>query len=216
MIYIYDLVLNWSNKKRYEFFEWSNNDEIEYIKKIPIFRIENFDEVVNYNFKVNSSFLNKILYKTEVYNNKSIDKVEYCCIFCDECSTNAIACEFNEEGILVYSSNIYLLDLEEILSLSKKIKSIKLEGEVVDKNNLYIFNDVYLTRKEKIKKKLLLDNINSSYLEKDIYKLKYYYYKVFNKESNDIEEMKRSLIKSINTLYNYKHDELYNFINLNI
>ena len=84
MIYIYDLVLNWSNKKRYEFFEWSNNDEIEYIKKIPIFRIDNFDEVVNYNFKVNSSFLNKILYKTEVYNNNSIDKVEYCCIFCDE------------------------------------------------------------------------------------------------------------------------------------
>ena len=63
---------------------------------------------------------------------------------------------------------------------------------------------------------MFLDNINSSYLEKDIYKLKYYYYKVFNKESNDIEEMKRSLIKSINTLYNYKHDELYNFINLNI
>ena len=32
MIYIYDLILNWCRDKKYEFFEWKENDEIEYIK----------------------------------------------------------------------------------------------------------------------------------------------------------------------------------------
>jgi len=212
MIYIYDLILNWSNKRRYEFFEWNNNDEIEYIKKIPIFRISNFNEVIDSEFKVSDNFLNKIFNKTEVYNNRAFDKVEYCCILCDD--VRAVACEFNDEGKLMYSSNIYFLDLEEVLNLSKKIKSICIEGNILNKKREVC--DLYLTRKEIKKKKRLLEDINYSYQNKDLDKLKYYYYKLFNKESDDLEIIKRSLDNSLNNVYNYKHDELYKIMNLSI
>lgn len=213
MIYIYDLVLNWSNKRRYEFFEWNNDDEIEYIKKIPIFRISNFDKVINNSLVVDKTFLDKIYNKTEVYGNKTISKVEYCCLFCDEILTKAIACEFSDDGKIIYSSNIYFLDLDEVLELAKKIKTIYLEGKIIEKE---IFDNLFLTRLERRKKKILLDDINISYQNKDIDKLKYYYYELFNKECENIEEIKKKLINSLNNIYNSKHDELYMSLCLSI
>lgn len=213
MIYIYDLVLNWSNKRRYEFFEWNNDDEIEYIKKIPIFRISNFDKVITNGIVVDKSFLDKIYNKTEVYGNKSVSKAEYCCIFCDDILTKAIACEFSDDGKIIYSSNIYFLDLDEVLELAKKTKTIYLEGKIIEKE---IFDNLFLTRLERRKKKILLDDINISYQNKDIDKLKYYYYELFNKESENIEEIKKKLVNSLNNIYNSKHDELYMSLCLSI
>lgn len=215
MVYVYDLVLNWSNKYRYEFFEWNNNDEIEYIKKIPVLKIDNFNEVVAYNYKVDNNFLNKILNKTEVYNNKIINKVEYCCIFCNSSLTNAVACEYDSEGFLLYSSNIYFLDLEDVFDLVRKEKAFRVDGNVVNKKIGDSYN-YYLTRKEKMRKKLLLDNINFSYLNKEFDKLKYFYYEIFNRECNDVEVIKRSLDNSINSFYNDKHEQLYNVIKLTL
>lgn len=206
MIYIYDLILNWSNKKRYEFFEWNNDDEIEYVKKIPVFRISNFTNVLNNELVVDKSFLDKIYNKTEIYGNKSISKAEYCCVFCDDILTKSIACEFDNNGEIIYSSNIYFLDLEDVFELGKKIKTFYLEGS--KRKNTSVDNS-FLTRLEKKKKKILLDDINISYQNKDIDKLKYYYYELFNSECENIEEIKNKLINSLDNIYNYKHDELY-------
>ena len=49
MIYIYDIILNWTdNDKVYEFFEWEQNDDVDHIKKIPLFKIgkDVFDKLV--------------------------------------------------------------------------------------------------------------------------------------------------------------------------
>ena len=48
MVYIYDLILNWCRDRKYEFFEWKENDEIEYIKKIPVFKVRNFNDLFNW------------------------------------------------------------------------------------------------------------------------------------------------------------------------
>lgn len=213
MIYIYDLILNWSNKRRYEFFEWANDDEIEYVKKIPIFRISNFTSVINNEIVVDKSFLDKIYNKTEIYGNKSISKAEYCCVFCDDILTKAIACEFDDKGEIIYSSNIYFLDLEDVLELAKKLKSFYLDGNM--RRNFLIDNS-FLTRLEKKKKKILLDEINISYQNKDIDKLKYYYFELFNKECENIEELKNKLINSLDNIYSSKHDELYVALKLSI
>ena len=40
MIYVYDILLNWfEEKKNIEFFEWDPKDELEHIKRIPLFRV---------------------------------------------------------------------------------------------------------------------------------------------------------------------------------
>ena len=63
MIYVYDIILNWTDEdKIYEFFEWELNDDLEHIKKIPLFKIDSntFDDILNYEVKTNDIFLNKI------------------------------------------------------------------------------------------------------------------------------------------------------------
>ena len=45
MIYTYDILLNWTkNLHLIEFFEWNLEDDLEHIKKIPIFRVS--DKVI--------------------------------------------------------------------------------------------------------------------------------------------------------------------------
>ena len=75
MIYIYDLILNWSDKRRYEFFEWEDDDEIEYVKKIPVFKINDFDNVLNYTIRVEKDFLSKIYNKSEAYGNRKTEMI---------------------------------------------------------------------------------------------------------------------------------------------
>lgn len=206
MIYIYDLVLNWSDKRRYEFFEWEDQDEIEYVKKIPIFNINNFDDALENNIIVEEEFLMSLYNKTEIYGNRKTAKVEYACIFCNKDLNKAIAIEFNEKGESTYKSNIYILDLEDVFDLASKITSFTLKCTIL-KNEFDV--DHYLTRKELTKKKFLISEINSSYKEKDIDKLRYIYYEVFAREENDSKIMYDELISSLNNNFNYQHDNLY-------
>jgi len=211
MIYIYDILLNWGDLKKYEFFEWEDNDEIEYIKKIPIFRINNFEDVFNNKIKVKKEFLNKIYNKSEVYGNKKIEKIEYSCIFCNRELNKVVAIEFDEEGESIYKSNIYFCDLEDVFNLSNKLKSFNLDYELI-----YIFDvdDRYLTRNELIKKKYLINEIMFSYKENNLDKLKYIYFEMFGKESEDIDFIKEELFRSLENEYNYKHDIIYNLIKI--
>lgn len=211
MIYIYDLILNWCRSKKYEFFEWKGTDEIEYIKKIPIFKIKKFDSLFNNDIKVNNEFLNKIHNKSEVYGGKKIDKIEYSCIFCDDTLNKAVAIEFNEEGYSLYKSMIYFYDLDDVFSLAKKIDIIDLDFSVVEKNDIV---DIYLTRDEVIKKKVLINEIDNSYNDNDIDKLKYLYYEMFGTEVDDINIIYKNIINSLNNNFDYKHDMIYDIVNI--
>lgn len=211
MVYIYDLVLNWCDKKRYEFFEWDDNDEIEYIKRIPVFRINNLSEILDSKIKVNMDFLNKIYNKTEVYGNKKVEKVEYACVLCDSLYKKAIAIEFNGGGESIYRSNIYFYDLDDVFLLSKKIDSFNLVYEVI---NGYENRDFYLTREEIKKKFFLVNEINNSYFEKDIDKLKYLYYEFFCDECDDINVIRNRLLESLNNNFTYKHNDIYELMKI--
>lgn len=211
MIYIYDLILNWCRNRKYEFFEWKDNDEIEYIKKIPIFRVRDFDSLYNNDIKVNKDFLDKIYNKSEVYGSKKVDKIEYSCIFCDEDLNKAVAIEFNEEGYSLYKSLIYFYDLEDVFSLGKKINILELDFSIVEENKV---NDIYLTREEINKKKLLINEINNSYNNNDLDKLKYFYYEIFGVEIEDINIIYNKLISSLNNNFNYKHNIIYDVVNI--
>ena len=209
MIYIYDLLLNWDEVKYYNFFEWKDDDELEYVKKIPVFRISNFLDLVNSNIRVEHSFLKRIYNKTEIYNTKFSEKVEYCCIFCNEQLNKAIAIEFDENGKSIYRSNISFFDLDDVLNLGKKINSFKLDFVVLSS---FVDDDIYLTRLEKGKKKYLIKEINISYEENNYDKLKFIYYELFNEECENIDFIKEKLIDSLNNNFNDKHEFIFNLI----
>ena len=53
MNYIYDVVLNFQDDL-IEFYEWSSEDTIDHIKRIPIFRIssQNLNDLINKNIVI--------------------------------------------------------------------------------------------------------------------------------------------------------------------
>ncbi len=209
MIYIYDLILNWNDKRRYEFFEWEENDEIEYIKKIPIFRIDNFDDILNKTIKVDADFLINLYNKTEIYGAHQTEKINYACIFCNGELSKAIAMEFSDEGESLYESNIYFLDLEDIFNMANRLGTFNLKCDVLTTKES---DDHYLTRREVVKKRFLVNEINDSYRDKNVDKLKYMYYEVFGTDGRDIDEMHNRLLASLKNEYNYVHDNVYNLI----
>lgn len=211
MVYIYDLILNWCRDRKYEFFEWKENDEIEYIKKIPVFKVRNFNDLFNNDIRIGKDFLDKVFNKTEVYGNKKIEKVEYACVFCDDELSKAFAIEFNDEGENLFKSIVYLYDLEDVFILGKRLELLDLDFVVVDKREE---KDIYLTREEVKKKKLLVSEINDSYNRNDIDKLKYFYYEIFGKEIDDINVIYNNLINSLNNEFNYKHNVIYEVVNI--
>jgi len=211
MIFIYDLVFNWSEKRRYEFFEWNDDDEIEYIKKIPVFKIDNFDSLLNNTICVNKEFLNKIYNQAEVYGSRKAEKIEYAGLFCNSDLSKAIAIEFNDMGTSIYKSNIYFLDMEDVLDVASHCQEFHLNYQV-----LYLGNnsDCYLTREEIIKKNFLINEINSAYRDNNVEKLKYIYYEIFGKEEANNNILRDSLVKSLENEFNSNHEKLYNLIKM--
>ena len=60
MNYYYDIILNWSEKDFYNFYEWNDFDYLELIKKIPFIKIKHKSliDIWSNNIKINSEFLN--------------------------------------------------------------------------------------------------------------------------------------------------------------
>lgn len=209
MTYIYDLLLNWDEVKYYNFFEWEDDDEIEYIKKIPVFRIKNFDDLIYSHIKVDDSFLSRIYNKTEIYNNKFFEKIKYCCLFCSDNLSKVIAFEFDDDGKSIYKSNVSIYDLEDIFNSVRKTNSIKLNYIILSS---FIDEDIYLTRLEKSKKRFLVSEIDKSYKENNYDKLRYIYYELFDEECENIDFIRNKIISSLNNNFNDKHDLIYTLI----
>lgn len=198
MKYIYDIVLNF-NELYYEFYEWNEEDNVEYIKRIPIIKIsnENMNLIKNSKIKVDNDFIESIKNMTEVYTNNSIKKVEYACIFCS--NTDILAIEFNYKGISILKSDLVIDEGLDIIEYSKKMKNSNINFNILNKEKKELN-----TRKE-------LNMINFMNKELDyIYKnnkdkLKYIYYECFNKSINDVnkmyKEIKESIASTPNNLY---------------
>ena len=94
MIYIYDIVLN-LNKDLIEYFEWDTNDNIKYIRKMPLYKINNklMKDIITKNIKIDKNFLSKIYEKSEYVNYK---KYKYLTLFTND--SIIVAVLFDEEG----------------------------------------------------------------------------------------------------------------------
>lgn len=202
MVYIYDILLNF-NKKLIEFFEWEDNDNIKYIKKIGLFKVSSsfISDIVHNEVILSSSFVSSI----PKYEMNGIRDTFSACLFTDG---------FIVIGVLIKNFKIVsfsrlLLDEEqEALDISNSLDIYYINYEVLGSRDISFD---FLTRNERdIKNKLTLE-IESLYKEKNYDKLFYLYYEYFSRESLDVDYTYKCLIKSLNS-FNNKHMHLFDIL----
>ena len=211
MINIYDLLLNWTdNNKVFDFFEWDLNDDLEHIKRIPLFKIkeEAYNEILNSDIKVDKVFLDLIKNRTEIYNNKKRVKVIYATLLTDGFRTFAI--EFNNNGESIYKSKLLLDEEEETINLAYKLQYSKIDYIVLKKNK----DNPYETRYENKIKRFLEKEFDNSYKEKELEKLRYLYTEYFSDTKEDIDEIYKELKNTLTKDINYNHKKIYELLKL--
>ena len=145
MIYIYDIIVNWSKDKLYDFFEWEKTDKLTHIKKIPIFKVEKglINNFFYNNVKLDGLFVSKIYNATEVYSSKKVEKNPYACLLSDGFTVLAINTDKN--GNVKYRSKLMVDEEEEIICISQKLNKTPIKitvGKQIDIPD-------YLTRNER-------------------------------------------------------------------
>lgn len=204
MIYVYDIVLN-LNKEIIEFFEWEENDNIKYIRKIPFFRVSNnfMKDLITKKIKVNDSFLKQIENKT-LFDEDYSDNDNYMVLLSDD--NIILGVSFNKEGENIYLSRVLLDDEDEILLLGNRLNKENVCYKVIEKKE---FSNDLLTRKELKIKKSLEKEFKQLYDSNKIDKLNYYYFEYFNSIDNNKDNVYKKLTQSLNENFDEKFIDLY-------
>ena len=127
MSYIYDILLNFDSMI-YDHYEWNLNDNIYHVKKIPLFKVDDFvlDDVIKYNLRFKQDFLNKIKNKTEIYLNKICKPIEYAFIICS--GEKVLALKLDSKG--------------KTSRYSKMLISEELDA--IDNEESFVFSAIYI------------------------------------------------------------------------
>lgn len=206
MNYIYDVVLNFQDEL-IEFYEWSSEDTIDHIKRIPIFRVtsQNLNDLVNKNIKINNDFIQKIKNKTKCY--RKTNDLKYSALFTD--LNRVVGIEFTSEGNNICRSSL-LLDEEETIILECRFDLVeKIYYQVNSKVNIN-----FLTRQENKKRNYILKELEKVYETNNIDKLNYLYKEFFNDISLSFESKYLKLHKLIKDNYESKYNILYDIFKL--
>ena len=209
MTYIYDLLLNFQDINRLvEFFEWSDQDVLEHVKKIPLFRIKSIDmdNICFGNIKIENSILEKIKTKTLLYKKRKT--IAYATLFCD--LNRVIAVEFSNKGEIIAKSCLLLDEEMEVLENCKDLKEEELNYKVMNKKEQISF----LTRKEEFQQRYLLEEIKTIFNEKSEDKLIYLYEEIFGKDNISMLNKYNRLIKKIKNNFDNSCKKLYEVVRL--
>lgn len=207
MNFIYDILVNFNEKDIFEFFEWNHQDNIEHLKKIPIFKIstQTLKDFKNNIIKIDKSFLLKIKNKTELFSNNYI---EYASVFTDGC--DLIILEFSKSGKSLLKSSMLLDELEDTLIKSEMITQTSIKYDVITNNNKYIFQ----TRKQKYICEYIKRELKYLSKNKNIKKLKYLYYECYNKKNDNIDYITNRLLNFLKDDFSDKHSSLFDLLKL--
>ena len=209
MNYYYDIILNWTEDKAYDFYEWNDYDYLELIKKIPLIKIKHkaFLDFATSNIKVDESFLEMIEDKTLVSDKKNFKRITYAALFTD--TKNVIALEFNKEGLSITRSKLLVDDELNVLELIYGLRETNINYEVVSA----ISSDNTLRQVSEAKKLILLE-ISNLYQNKEKDKLKYLYYEYKKENIDDIDYIYETIINDLNIKFNKEILKLYYVIKL--
>lgn len=209
MTYVYDIILNYNDSNRvYEFFEWSNEDVLDHIKKIPLYRVNSdfIYDFINNNIKIDKLFLNEIKDKTLIYNSKN--SIIYSCLFSD--NNRTLAVEFDDTGNSIFKSFLMLDEEDDVNDISYSLDVSDIKYEILSKNDI----DYYLTRDEIYKKKYLIKEINNLYKNKKIDKFNYLYEEIFNNDKLCFSDKYKRIISDLMNNYDYRYNSLYDIVKL--
>lgn len=198
MNYIYDIVLNFQ-EKYYQFFEWNRKDKIKNISKIPVYRVSDEDILtLKYNkVIIDNIFLNKIK-----EDNKNYKKIM--CLISN--TKQSLGILISPTGTILKRSSLLFEEEDEVNCYSKNLPITKINYiENIEKN------PQNKLRIQVEKKDNLIDFLNKT---NDLLILKYLYYEYYEKECNNIEKIKKSLLKEINEEWSQKQNNLYQIIKL--
>ena len=209
MTYIYDVLLNYTDDARIaEFFEWESDDTLEHIKRIPLVKISSkqLNELINYNVKVDKSFLDKIKGITIMY--KKTKNLEYALLVSD--LNKVIAIEFDKKGEIIGRSSLLLDEEEEIIEEIYDLKEDLIPYVLQNK----LKKNQFLTRGEIKKQRYLLKEIEILHNENNKDKLEYLYEEIYKKDNLTLDEKYLKLKKDIEENYSNKHNALYEIVRL--
>lgn len=206
MYYYYDILLNFQDDNNlFNFYEWEETDAIDFIKKIPLFKISNesFKELLQYRVQFDREFLESIKNKTILKNTKENLKNTF--LISD--SKDALALELDENGTVINRSRLLLSDEINLSEIMFTMKETKLEYKKLKKYE----ESTDIRQIEEIKK-LINCEINTLYKSKNLNKLKYLYYEWFNKKNNDIDIIYKEMQLNLNSKYDENQKRIYDLI----
>ena len=209
MTYIYDVLLNFNDDNRMiDFYEWKEEDSLEHIKKIPLFRISSkqMNEMTENKIRVSNELLEKIKGTTISYKNKK--SIQYGALFSD--LNKVIALEFDNKGNIISRSGLLLDEEEDIIEECDEFSEEKITYEIKEKYQI----DYFLTREEHFKKNYLLKELKRLKEAQDIDKFNYLYEEVFFKDKLSFSERYQKMKEDIEKNYTSKYNELYEIVRL--
>lgn len=208
MNYIYDILLNFQ-KEYYEFYEWNENDEIYHMRKIPIIKINDkqYCDIKFNTVKFNRNCLKYFSNKAERFKQNNVIKIKYIAIFTNGKET--IALKLNSDGVITHKSSLLIEEEDDVIEILKFSDEINLEYQILKEN----IKEKFKTRFECDNEKLIIDEINKVYRNKDIDKLSYICLECFNKSETNLERAYNKLINEIYKTNNNFH-KIYNIFRL--
>ncbi len=204
MNFYYDITLDFLENS-YSFYEIEKTDNFVEVKKIPLFQVSNkvLKDFINNKVKVNQDFLNIIYNKTMLKNSY----IEYACILADK--NNAIALEFNEEGIVTKYSSLSLMDELNLLEVIYTIKNIDIDYNIISKNSKSM-----TLRKENIIKDIIKKEITKLYNDKNISKLQFLYLEWFDDLESDIDKIYNTMLDKLKDNISKKEEKISKIIEM--
>ena len=183
MIYIYDILLNLRQMDEgLEFYEWKEDDLIEHIKKVPLFKVSKtlIEDLFTNKLQLDITILPKIRNKAICYFNGEIKQIPYLVLLSD--GRKCFAIELDNKGNTLYKSSLLLDEEEEVLEMTEELVEMPIGYKKTKIKN----NKEQLTRFEKDNQKFLLRELEKIKDNKE--EINYLYEEYFDNNLTSIED----------------------------
>ena len=210
MIYIYDILLNLRQMDEgLEFYEWKEDDLIEHIKKVPLFKVSKtlIEDLFTNKLQLDITILPKIRNKAICYFNGETKQIPYLVLLSD--GRKCFAIELDNNGNTLYKSSLLLDEEEEVLEMTEELVELPIGYKKTKIKN----NKDQLTRFEKDNQKFLLRELEKIKDNKE--EINYLYEEYFDNNLTSIDDKFNTLKDNIYKCNSNYIKELKSFFLIN-
>ena len=210
MIYIYDILLNLRQMDEgLEFYEWKEDDLIEHIKKVPLFKVSKtlIEDLFTNKLQLDITILPKIRNKAICYFNGETKQIPYLVLLSD--GRKCFAIELDNKGNTLYKSSLLIDEEEEVLEMTEELVELPIGYKKTKIKN----NKDQLTRFEKDNQKFLLRELEKIKDNKE--EINYLYEEYFDNNLTSIEDKFNTLKDNVYIGSNNYIKELKSFFLIN-